>query len=78
MKEKELKKLLQRDQELDLLFERLYEDNVSGKITDDRYSRMSANYEAEQAKLSEGIKRAGTGQTLQSVNADRDVYLHCP
>ena len=60
LKEKELKKLLQRDQELDLLFERLYEDNVSGKITDDRYSRMSAKYEAEQAELSESIKRAKT------------------
>ena len=33
---------------------------MSGKITHDRYSRMSAKYEAEQAELSESIKRAKT------------------
>ena len=29
----------------DKLFERLYEDNVSGKVNDERYYKMSANYE---------------------------------
>ena len=41
LKEKELKALLARDEELDGLFERIYEDNVSGKISDERFSRMS-------------------------------------
>ena len=40
-REKTLKQLLARDRELDQLFERLYEDNISGKISDERFSRMS-------------------------------------
>ena len=56
-REKELAKLVQRDQELDRLFERLYEDNVAGKISDERFSRMSASYEKEQAELAESVKK---------------------
>lgn len=37
--------------ELDRLFTRLYEDNVSGKISDERFSMMSAGYEDKQKKL---------------------------
>ena len=37
--------------ELDRLFTRLYEDNVSGKVSDERYAMMSAGYEDEQKKL---------------------------
>ena len=39
LKEKELRTLLARDEELDGLFERIYEDNVSGKLSDDRFAR---------------------------------------
>ncbi len=39
--------------ELDRLFTRLYEDNVSGKISDERFRMMSAAYEDEQKKLKE-------------------------
>ena len=61
---KALKQAEKRICELDDLFERLYEDNVSGKISDTRFATMSARYEAEQsrlksdaAKLSETISR---------------------
>ena len=37
--------------ELDRLFIRIYEDNVSGRITDERFSLMSKTYEDEQAQL---------------------------
>ncbi|MDR3363628.1 MAG: recombinase, partial [Clostridiales Family XIII bacterium] len=37
--------------ELDTLFERMYEDNVSGKISDERFHSMSKRYETEQAKV---------------------------
>ena len=57
LKEKELKTLLARDEELDSLFERIYEDNVSGKISDERFSRMSRRYEDEQKELTEKIKQ---------------------
>ncbi len=40
-----------RDREIDMLYERLYEDNASGKVSDERYARMSANYEQEQQVL---------------------------
>ena len=55
-KQRELNSLLTRDQELDMLFERLYEDNVAGKIDDARFARMSKRYEQEQGEISAKIK----------------------
>jgi len=55
-KQKELKALQKRDAELDNLFMRIYEDNESGKISDERFSKMSASYEAEQAEIAEQVK----------------------
>ena len=46
-----IEKAKQRIKELDMLIERIYEDNVLGKISDDRFYRMSANYEQEQKEL---------------------------
>ena len=45
-----------RDEELDGLFERIYEDNLSGKLSDDRFAKMSRRYETEQKELAEKIK----------------------
>ena len=56
LKEKELAALQARDEELDGLFERIYEDNVSGKLSDDRFAKMSRRYEEEQKEVSEKIK----------------------
>ena len=50
-KRKQLDKDEKRIQELDRLFIRLYEDNVSGKVSDDRFSSMSRAYEDEQEDL---------------------------
>ncbi len=55
-KQRELEKLTARDKELDTLFERLYEDNVSGKIDDTRFAKMSKRYEQEQGEVSGKIK----------------------
>ena len=52
----ELSKAKARDRELDTLFEKLYEDNVAGKISDERFVRMSKKYELEQEELSSSIK----------------------
>lgn len=49
----ELAKSEKRIAELDVLFQRIYEDNVSGKLSDERFSIMSASYEAEQKTLKE-------------------------
>ena len=40
-----------RDRELDNLFEHIYEDNISGKLSDERFARMSSKYEDEQREL---------------------------
>ena len=48
---KALKQAERRIIELDRLFTRLFEDNVSGKISDERFAIMSAGYEGEQKKL---------------------------
>ena len=66
LKEKELKTLLARDEELDGLFERIYEDNVSGKLSDDRFAKMSRRYEDEQKELSEKIKKLRSEMEKQS------------
>lgn len=54
----EVKTLLARDKELDSIFEHLYEDNLTGKISDERFKRMSDNYEKEQQELHEQMKKA--------------------
>ena len=49
------KKLLtdaeKRISELDRIFKHLYEDNITGKLTDERFKKLSADYEAEQTAL---------------------------
>lgn len=40
-----------RISEIDRVISRLYEDNILGKISDERFSKMSAGYEAEQKAL---------------------------
>ena len=55
-KQRELDGLLARDRELDMLFERLYEDNVAGKIDDARFAKMAKRYEQEQGENGKRIK----------------------
>ena len=55
-KQRALDALTARDRELDMLFERLYEDNVAGKIDDARFAKMSKRYEQEQGENAKKIK----------------------
>ena len=55
-KQRALDGLLARDKELDALFERLYEDNVAGKIDDGRFAKMSKRYEEEQGEIGKKVK----------------------
>lgn len=50
-KSRELAKMQKRINELDLLFQRIYEDNASGKLSDERFATMAVNYEDEQKEL---------------------------
>ena len=76
LKEKELQTLLARDEELDGLFERIYEDNVSGKLSDDRFAKMSRRYEDEQKELAEKIKKLRSEIEKQSSRSmTTDVFI---
>ena len=63
---KELAAAQKRYDELDRMFNRLYEDNVNGKISDERFAKMSALYESEQAELADTIKNIS-----ESLNNDK-------
>lgn len=58
-----------RIKELDKLIERIYEDNVLGKISDDRFYRMSANYEKEQKELLTAVEH--DEQELQKTEQEK-------
>ena len=44
--------------EIDRIISRLYEDNISGKVSDERYIRMSGEYEAEQKALEDELAQS--------------------
>ena len=52
---RELDAMKKRSAELSKLFKRLYEDNISGKINDSRFEKLSVDYENERAELPESI-----------------------
>ena len=52
-KKKELDAAEKRIAELSAIFKRLYEDSVNGRISDERFAELSADYEAEQRQLKE-------------------------
>lgn len=48
---KELEQSMNRVSKIDLLIQRLYEDNVEGKISDEQFIKMTSAYENEQKTL---------------------------
>lgn len=58
------KKLLsqyeKRVKDINNLIQHIYEDNISGKITDERFATLSLNYEREQKDLKEKINKLAT------------------
>ena len=75
-KKRELDGLLARDRELDMLFERLYEDNVSGKIDDARFAKMPKRYEQEQGENAGRIKALRLElKKLEEKRMDVDTFL---
>ena len=52
LRQRELEQATARMQKLDAIIQRLYEDNLDGKISDDdRFAKMTASYEQEQTEL---------------------------
>ncbi len=66
-----IKQAQQRIAKLDLIIQRLYEDNIEGKISDERFVSMSANYEAEQSQL-----RRSVGELEQLLIAEKDYAVN--
>ena len=64
-KKKELETAQKRISELSAIFKRLYEDIVTWLISDERFSELSADYEAEQKELKE--RAAGLQEELSKV-----------
>ncbi len=66
-----------RIKELDKLIERIYEDNILGKISDERFYRMSESFEKEQKDL---IAKVETNELnfkeIQKQNIDMNVFLN--
>ena len=42
---------------MDILFQKVYEDNVIGKLSDEHYTALSAKYDAEQKALKPEIEK---------------------
>ncbi len=68
-KQKQIEKDEKRIKELDCLFRKIYEDNVNGKLNDERFYKLSDGYEAEQEQL----KREIEALTAEVNQADTEV-----
>ena len=65
----DLKKLNTRYTELDSILKRLCEDNVTGKLTDDRFNKFLTGYETEQSEVS--MKVENTQQEIEQIKANK-------
>ena len=77
-KKRELEAAEKRIWELSAIFKRLYEDSVAGRITDERFSALSADYEAEQRQVREHAAelQAELSKAQEaSVNAERFMNI---
>ena len=75
--ESELVAATARSNEILRLFEKLYEDNVSGKVTDDWFMRLSQKYEMEQDELKRKAKQIRDRLTeLDRMKTNKDTFLH--
>lgn len=68
-KQKELYVLNGRNRELDNLFNRMYEDNINGKIDDNRFATMSTQYTDEQSEIAEKVQTLTSELSKQEIKA---------
>jgi site-specific DNA recombinase len=69
--QRELEQAKDRIAKLDSIIQRLYEDNIDGKISDERFSRMSATYEEEQKQL-----ESRSTELLQFIDTSKEQRLN--
>ena len=66
--------LMARDKDLDRLYEKIYEDNALGKISDERFKKLAEKHEEEQRSIAECIaelKEKFDEATSRVANTDR-------
>ena len=74
--QKELDSMHRRYDELSVLFKRLYEDNVLGRVTNEQFRMLSADYNAEQKDLSSSIPaREEQLERLKASAANVDAFI---
>lgn len=77
-KRRELAQAERRISDLDVLFQRIYEDNVNRKLSDERFSKLSKTYEDEQRTLSEKAQQLHAEldkEQAQAVNVAQFIAL---
>ena len=74
--QRELDTMRRRNDELSALFKRLYEDNVLGRITNEQFRMLSADYNAEQKALQEAIpEKEMRMERLKASAANVDAFI---
>lgn len=74
--QKEVDSMQRRSDELSALFKRLYEDNVLGRITNEQFRRLSADYNAEQKALEDAIPaKLERLEKLRASAANVDAFI---
>ena len=72
---KGLEQARKRISDLDRIFKRIYEDDISGTISHERFLKLSAEYEAEQKELTEFVKTEQTAvDTYEQDRTDFDSF----
>ena len=71
-KRRELEKAQKRIAEIDTLIQKIYEDNASGKLSDERYATLSTSYEEEQQTLKAAVLEM---QAYLETETDKTVNL---
>ena len=74
-RKREIAQAEKRIAELDRIFKRIYEDDISGTISHERFLKLSADYEAEQRELTEQIKTwREVVETFEQDRSDFDSF----
>ena len=75
---RQMEQQMRRIAEIDNIIKRLYEDNLSGKLSDSRFSKMSADYEKEQQELeSNHAELKKTVDTCEEKALNIKSFLKC-
>ena len=74
--EGELQKAIVRQQTVASLYEKLYEDNATGKVTDEWFTHMSHKYEVERAELKVKVFNLREQvANMQTVQHSKDMFI---